>query len=101
MLSTLLLFAIPALAANRFGPYYSLGPTNNRILYAETTLIPPLPPVPALDRLSIWVGIGTPSGARSQATLMSSPKVRGYAMSFSICFPFRTRPLHTSHEHGY
>jgi hypothetical protein len=75
-----LLFVLPVLAANRFGPYYSLGPTNSRIIYAETIVVPPAPPNPVYDKLSIWVGVGTPSGARSQGTLMSTPRVRTYAI---------------------
>jgi hypothetical protein len=60
----------------RFGPHFSLGPTQNYIVFAETTLYPGKPPSPQQDRLALWPGMGTDTGNLIQGIVVSLDKER-------------------------
>lgn len=55
-----------------FGPYFSLGPTNSWIREANTTLVLPEVPSPAVDRLALWPGMGTSDGDLIQAIAVAT-----------------------------
>jgi hypothetical protein len=66
----------------RFGPAFSLGPTQSYIVYAETTLYPGKTPQPQLDRLALWAGMGTDAKPSNliQAIIVSLGSERKYAV---------------------
>ncbi|KAI1842662.1 hypothetical protein JX266_011124 [Neoarthrinium moseri] len=55
-----------------FGPYFSLGPTKSWIREANTTLVLPTVPNPAVDRLALWPGMGTSDGDLIQAIAVAT-----------------------------
>ncbi|KAF2996155.1 hypothetical protein E8E14_001493 [Neopestalotiopsis sp. 37M] len=76
-LSTLALLAILEAATVQattygFGPYFSMGPTSSWIREANTTLVLPAVPSPAVDRLALWPGMSTSDGDLIQAIAVAT-----------------------------
>lgn len=55
--------------ADTWGGSVSLGPTKSRIIAAETTLIPGLPPPKQTGQLFLWPGMSNGTGDLIQTTL--------------------------------
>ncbi|ETS81531.1 hypothetical protein PFICI_06533 [Pestalotiopsis fici W106-1] len=55
-----------------FGPYFSMGPTSSWIREANTTLVLPAVPSPAVDRLALWPGMSTSDGDLIQAIAVAT-----------------------------
>jgi hypothetical protein len=57
------------IAADTWGPSWSLGPTKSRIIEVTTTLEPGAPPQPPHTMLALWPGISNGSGDLIQSTV--------------------------------